>query len=318
VSGRPRIDWGWLAAVCRLPGVSGDEEAVRAAVWERVRPHVDEAWVDARGGLCARRAWERGGPRVALAASLDEPGLIVAGIEPDGLLRFGLVGDPDPAALPGARVTVGPRRLPAAVVGPPPHVGGRRDAALLRLDIGARNRTEAAAEVRPGDRAAFLVPAGPLGALFRAKALHGRAGLAAAAAVLEAAPADRPLALCCTAEDRVGAADTAVAAREAGASAWLGVTAVEAGDAPRAALGAGPALAVPPPGGPGRALLAGARRLPFQPGGPRPRPGARPPGAWVAVPARHLRAPAGLLHPADLQAAAELLGAALEGLWASG
>jgi putative aminopeptidase FrvX len=50
----------------------------------------------------------------------------------------------------------------------------------------------------------------------------------------------------------------------------------------------------------------------------RGEPSDGPPGAAAAVPCRHLRAPAGLVDPQDLQAAADIVAAALRTLWAGG
>lgn len=338
------VDLAWLADLCRLPGVSGDEGAVREAVWARVRRFADEAWVDPLGTLVVRRGWDRGpGPRVVLAAHLDEVGLIVTGIDESGLLRFRPVGACDPRVLPGCMVGVGPSGLAGAVVGPPPHVlsgASRRrpaDPADLRIDIGATNRSEAAVRVRPGVRAAFRGPAGALGRLFRAKALDDRAGVAALAAVLEALRPDTcgPLAVAFTVLEEVGARGAAAVARGLGADVCVVAEATAAADVPggpsagTVRLGRGPAITacdatVLADGDLAAALAAAAAAggLPHQRragggGGTDARAfqeaGVR--AAVVSVPCRYLHTPASVVDPRDLRATAAVLAAWLARAW---
>lgn len=71
-----------------LPGVSGREEAVRAALLELLDGRCD-CKVDALGNLLAfKRGAKKPANRLMLSAHMDEVGLIVTYIEDSGLLRF--------------------------------------------------------------------------------------------------------------------------------------------------------------------------------------------------------------------------------------
>src|SRR3954454_23956889 len=66
------------------PAPSGREHALRRAVAERWRPHVDELGADAVGNLVARVGGS--GPSLLLLAHLDEIGYVVRHVTDDGYL----------------------------------------------------------------------------------------------------------------------------------------------------------------------------------------------------------------------------------------
>ncbi len=329
-------DLAWLAKLCAVPGVSGDEAAVRALVWERVRPLAHAAWVDPLGSLVVTRNWGAGrGPRTVLAAHLDEVGLILTGYDEGGLLRFATVGGIDPRILPGCRLQVGPGRLGGVVAVPPMHLSDRdkRHSALdpeeLRIDIGVAGQSEARAAVALGERVAFAGPAGPFGRLFRAKALDDRAGVVAIVAALEAGlPPDLPLALAFTVQEEIGTRGATAVAAELGADLCVILETTTAADLPDVPgprrvtrLGAGPALSALDAG----MIAAGALtadlartadrlglHVQWKEAAAGGTDGARfqEEGAEVAVisvPCRYLHTPASICDPADLNAAARLL-----------
>ena len=80
-----------LRKLCELPGIPGREEAVREFVREEMAPLVDEINVDALGNLIGVRRGQ-GGPRVMLAAHMDEIGFIVKHIDDKGFLRLQRTG----------------------------------------------------------------------------------------------------------------------------------------------------------------------------------------------------------------------------------
>ena len=175
-----------------LPGVGGDEGAVRDAIWAHIADHVEAARVDALGSLIARRG--RGGPRVLIDAHMDEVGLLVRHIEKDGWLRFVNVGGIDPRVLPGAVVRVGAAAVPGVIGWRPIHLQSEDDRKRvipikdLAIDIGATSREQAERAVHPGDYAVFATRAAFFGdGLLRGKALDDRVGCAILAETLAAA-----------------------------------------------------------------------------------------------------------------------------------
>lgn len=93
-----------LKRLCEAPGIAGREERVRAIVIEELRPLVDELRVDRLGNVAATRRGN--GPRVMIAAHMDEIGFFVSHIDDRGFLRLQPVGGFDARVLIAQRVLV--------------------------------------------------------------------------------------------------------------------------------------------------------------------------------------------------------------------
>ena len=112
-----------LKELSEIPGVSGQEDRIRARVSDHLAPLVDELHTDTLGNLTGlKRGHNSSGRRVMLAAHMDEIGLIVTRLE-KGFLRFAPVGGVDLGVLPAQEVTVhGRSDLPGLIASRPPHV----------------------------------------------------------------------------------------------------------------------------------------------------------------------------------------------------
>lgn len=99
------LNYDLLKRICEVPGIPGREDAVRPIVIEALQPLVDEISVDALGNVIARKRGN-GGPRVMLAAHMDEIGFIVRSIDDNGFMRLQNVGGFDARVLPSQRVLV--------------------------------------------------------------------------------------------------------------------------------------------------------------------------------------------------------------------
>jgi endoglucanase len=112
-----------LKELSETPGVSGQEERIRACISDHLAPLVDELRTDTLGNLTGyKRGADSPAGRVMLAAHMDEIGLIVTRLE-QGFLRFAPVGGVDMGALPAQEVTVhGRDDLPGLIASRPPHV----------------------------------------------------------------------------------------------------------------------------------------------------------------------------------------------------
>lgn len=199
-----------LRQLCDTLGVSGYEDDVRALVEARVRPLADEVRTDALGNLIAlRRSSRPDAPTLLIDAHLDEIGLVISYIEPNGFLRFATVGGWDERVLPAHAVDVrtADGRLHRGVIGvPPPHIQKgdekNRPYALeaMFIDVGARSREEVEElGIRVGDSAAPCYPLRELadGSVV-GKALDNRAGVTVLIRLLETLfggpePADLPI-----------------------------------------------------------------------------------------------------------------------------
>lgn len=135
-----------LRDLLELPGISGYEDRVRAYVLDRIGERA-ESVVDAMGNLSLTLG--TAGPRLHLVAHMDEIGLVVSGIDPDGLVRFEKVGTIDDRLLAGRHVTIHtPGGARSGVIGAiPPHHGGSAGGgpATLAIDVGADSADEARA-----------------------------------------------------------------------------------------------------------------------------------------------------------------------------
>ena len=97
-----------LKTLCALPGPSGCEDAVRAFVLKRAKPHADALRTDAIGNVMVFRKGRKALDRpVVVCAHMDEVGVIVKKITDDGMIKFGFVGGVDPRVVIGRPVRFG-------------------------------------------------------------------------------------------------------------------------------------------------------------------------------------------------------------------
>lgn len=180
------LDLDLLDLLTRTPGLPGREDGV-AEVIRQALPDGWTATIDRLGNLIAHLPGT--GPRVMLAAHMDEVGLIVRRILPDGFLRVERLGGMGIQALPGGLLTLwsDSGSLPAHVGLLPQHLASGEPLALdqIFIDIGARSRDDALKMgVQVGDGLTWSSPLQMLaGGLVRAKALDDRLGCLALVAL---------------------------------------------------------------------------------------------------------------------------------------
>ena len=142
-------------------GPSGNEEPA-AAVWRAAAAGFAEVTSDTLGNSFARvMAREAGAPTLALAGHIDEIGVIVTNIGEDGLLSYTTLGGFSPETLLAQRLRLIGRdgEVVHGVVGrrrvAPEEPRRDRERSLehadLHIDIGAKDREEAAGRLRVGD-----------------------------------------------------------------------------------------------------------------------------------------------------------------------
>ena len=185
-------------------GPTGFEGPVRAIMHRELSPLADEVSTDGIGSLIARLNGASQGPRVMLAAHMDEVGLIVRYITPEGFIKFQTLGGWLDQALINQRWAIVTRKgVVRGVTGiKTPHVipADQRNNLFKReqmfIDVGAKNEQDAEERlgIRPGDPIApdsrFTVLSG--GALYLAKAWDDRVGLGVMAEVMRNLSAARP------------------------------------------------------------------------------------------------------------------------------
>ena len=174
-----------LRELTEARGVSGYEDALRVIVRREMEPLVDEIRTDRMGNvICTKKG--TGGPKLMIAAHMDEIGFVVKYIEKDGFLRLKTIGGWDPRQMNSQRVIVGAEEGPLAGV----LMYGTKPAHLLSeaekkegqvhtsffVDLGL-SADEVKKRVRLGDQVTMDRPLVQTGDLVTAKAMDDRAGL---------------------------------------------------------------------------------------------------------------------------------------------
>ncbi len=171
-----------LALLCETPGAPGYEDAIRDVVVRELEPHVDELSVDPLGSVIAVRKGG-GGPRVMVAAHMDELGFMVSHVDDEGFVRVITLGGFDPATLVAQRVIVHGREDVLGVMGiKPVHLKTEDERKRvpkpedLFIDLGLpADRVNEL--VRKGDPVTRERSLADLGDLVTCKSIDNRAGL---------------------------------------------------------------------------------------------------------------------------------------------
>ena len=199
-----------LKELCRLRGVSGDEDEVRRYIEEKAAPCADGVRTDALGNLIVfKKGKKPAGNRLMLAAHMDEVGIIITRITDEGFLKFGFVGGVDRRAI-GKPVVIGKNKVPGVIGLKAVHLVSREErkkvpkTEALYIDIGAKDRQAAEKLVELGDYGVFVCEPEEFGdGLFKARAIDDRVGCAVMLKLLEEdLPLDVTFAF--TAQEEVG------------------------------------------------------------------------------------------------------------------
>ena len=157
-------------------GVSGREKEVRAIIEREATPYADEMRTDALGSLIVLKKGNGSGKRIMLSAHMDEIGLQVKKILPDGRIKVCRVGWVWTSALYNDKVIF--RNGTVGVVGCDCNIeDAKNDAGKLFIDIGCPSKEEAEKYVHVGDYCGFIGAFHELkNGRVTAKSLDNRAG----------------------------------------------------------------------------------------------------------------------------------------------
>lgn len=173
-----------LSDLTTLNGVSGNEDAVRKYIYEKIKSKCDNIKIDTMGNIIAFKKGKKAiGKKVMVCAHMDEVGFIVSRITDDGFLKFKTVGGIDPRVIISKFVTVG-KGAHVGVIGTkaihlmtPAERKASPKISDLYIDIGAKTKKEAEKRVSVGDYVAFKSDYTEFGDdLIKAKALDDRVG----------------------------------------------------------------------------------------------------------------------------------------------
>ena len=334
------LDWDLLAALCEASAPSGREERVRALVEPVLAETCDRVERDPLGGVVGVR--ERpGGPRLMLAAHMDEIGLMVTSVDDSGFIRFVPLGGWDARTLVSQRVTVhGREDLPGVVGTTPVHLTDAKERGRaakleeLAIDVGLP-ADRARAVVRPGDVVTRSRELMRMGDLVSGKSLDDRVGLyVMLQALRETSGGEAALFATATAQEEVGLRGARVAAGRIDPDVALAIDTCPANDGPggveggTTTLGGGAAIRVMDASAIGDPALvdhlerlAGERDIPVQlhvanRGGTDTQSlqlsGTGAVAGCISIPSRYVHSSVEVCHPADIAASVRLLAAAIE------
>ncbi|SDG67678.1 M42 family metallopeptidase [Desulfosporosinus hippei] len=206
-----------LKTLSELNGTSGAESLVRTFLQQTIEPFVDIINTDKIGNLIGIKNDSLSGPKVMLAAHMDEVALMIIDITGDGFLKFRPVGGIDARILVSKPVQINNSQV--GVIGAKAiHLQkqAERQKALsfdqLYIDIGAKSKEDALSKVKLGDYAYFITKFEPFGdGLYKGKALDHRVGCALLAELLKN-DYDFPIVAAFTVQEEVGQRGAKVAA----------------------------------------------------------------------------------------------------------
>lgn len=138
-------------------GVAGREKNVRAIIRREIAALCDEMYTDSIGNLIALKRGVKApnSRKIMLCAHMDEIGLQVKKIEPDGRIRVCRVGWVWTSALYNDKVIFQDGTI--GVVGADGNIeDAKNDCGKLYIDIGCTSREETEQYVQPGDYCGFI------------------------------------------------------------------------------------------------------------------------------------------------------------------
>lgn len=209
-----------IRELTELHAVSGNEDAVRNIISEKIRVFADELTVDTMGNLIAfKRGRAPSGKKTVVSAHMDEVGFIISDITEDGFLKFKCVGGIDPRILLAQNILIGKNRVGGVIGIKAVHLqtaDERKNVVKSKdmyVDIGADSKEEALKKVQKGDYACFDSEFTELGGGFvKAKALDDRVGCAMLCELIKR-DYDEDVYFCFSVQEEVGLRGACVIAR---------------------------------------------------------------------------------------------------------
>jgi endoglucanase len=148
----------FLRTAIETPSPSGFEEPIQELVRNYIAPYADDLRTDVHGNVVAVKNPQHG-LRLMLAGHCDQIGMLVTHIDEQGFVYAQTIGGWDPQQLIGQGMTIwtqsGP--VPAVISRKPIHLQNQKERGQvveleqLWLDIGAKNKAQAAERVMVGD-----------------------------------------------------------------------------------------------------------------------------------------------------------------------
>ena len=321
-----------IQKLVEIPGPSGYETHIRAAVRAEVEPFADEVLVDNLGNLIVRYGPENtDGLKIMLVAHIDEIGIIVTHIDEHGYARFATIGGVRPHTMTGGRVRFLDGHLGVIGVERSMFFSDVPGFDGMFIDLGVDKRNDC--PVKVGDVAAFERGFIDMGQRVVSKAMDDRIGVAVLIETLrrlreDGANPTNQIYFVFSVQEEVGVRGATAAAYSIDPDLGLAVDVTSTGDTPNGLrmevqLGKGPAIKVRDKGmlSDPRVVdwmvnTAEAAGLPYQMeilpfGGTDARAiqitRAGVPAGCLSIPCRHVHSPSEMVDIDDVQNAVALL-----------
>lgn len=224
-----------LTRLSNALAVSGDEQEVRAIVYEELKEFEDSMHTDAMGNvIVVREGRGRDRVRVMLAGHMDEVGFMITKEDGDGLFEFTIIGGIDPRQLVGKPVVIGRDHVSGVIGAKAIHLttAAEREQELrvdaLRIDVGPGGSKL----VKLGDRATFDTKLAVLGPSLRGKALDDRLGVFTIIQLLKNAPENVDLLAAFTVQEELGLRGAKTAAYRLNPDIGIALDSTPANDMP--------------------------------------------------------------------------------------
>ena len=165
-----------IEELSRLNGVSGNEDAVRKYIAEKISSKANEITVDSIGNLIALKKGRKSGRKIMLASNMDEAGFIVSDITDKGYLKIKSVGNIDTRVIISKKVVVG-SGIKGIIGMKAIHLQKKSErestvpVSSLFVDIGSLSKANALKKVGKGDYVTFDTEFARMDSVIRGKAL---------------------------------------------------------------------------------------------------------------------------------------------------
>ncbi|GIN57675.1 peptidase M28 [Lederbergia ruris] len=164
-----------------LPGIAGNEHAVRDYMREELEKYADGIIQDRLGGIFGFKRGDEQGPTIMVAGHMDEVGFMVTQITDNGMIRFQTIGGWWNQVMLAQRVQVvtETNKIDGVIGSIPPHLlteAQRKkpmDVKNMLIDVGADDRKDAEKMgIKPGQ---MIVPVCPFTPLANPKKIMAKA-----------------------------------------------------------------------------------------------------------------------------------------------
>jgi endoglucanase len=324
-----------LEKLSNAAGVSGYETEIRQVIKDELSSHVDELYTDSIGNLFAVKKGDADGPKIMVAAHMDEVGLFIDTIDDNGFVKFRKIGGIDDRVLLSQRVYIGEEKSPGVIGMKPIHLQKPADRGKvigsddMSIDVGATSKDEAGKSAKAEDTAIFATKFSQSGDILRGKAFDDRAGCAV---LIELLKRGCPFTIhgAFTVQEELGLRGARIAAYALDPDFGFALDATPAGDAPTKRdvspstnMGAGPAVTIMDGTNVSDRRLvdllvdtAQRENIPYQfkrtitgdtDAGAMNRTRAGVPSVTLSVPVRYIHAPVGMMRLSDFENTIELM-----------